>query len=317
MEFDDVKTIAVIGAGNIGHGIALTLGLAGYQVNLNSTNETSLQKGMDFIKADLDRLVELDMTKPDLAQAALTKISTTTSLEEASSDSDVVIEAVYENLELKQQVFRDLDSFCPERTILASSTSTMIPSRFAEVTQRPDRVLVAHYTGPAFVSPLVEIVRTEQTSDETVDIVFKVLTKSGKRPVIVQKEVPGFIANRLNAALFREALSIVQRGIASPEDIDIVLKTGHPRRWVAAGLFEALDVGAGGDLLLAGMALLLPEIDSSMDVMKLLQEKVDKGELGAKTGKGFYDWTPEAAEAARRKIANVFIEIEKWSEDGV
>ncbi|MCH8802284.1 MAG: 3-hydroxyacyl-CoA dehydrogenase family protein [Chloroflexi bacterium] len=317
MEFDDVKTIAVIGAGNIGHGIALTLGLAGYQVNLNSTNETSLQKGVDFIKADLDRLVELDMTKPDLAQAALTKISTTTSLEEASSDSDVVIEAVYENLELKQQVFRDLDSFCPERTILASSTSTMIPSRFAEVTQRPDRVLVAHYTGPAFVSPLVEIVRTEQTSDETVDIVFKVLTKSGKRPVIVQKEVPGFIANRLNAALFREALSIVQRGIASPEDIDIVLKTGHARRWVAAGLFEALDVGAGGDLLLAGMALLLPEIDSSMDVMKLLQEMVDKGELGAKTGKGFYDWTPEAAEAARRKIANVFIEIEKWSEDGV
>ena len=128
---------------------------------------------MDFIKADLDRLVALEMEEPARAQAALTKISTTTSLEEASRDSDVVLEAVYENLDLKQQIFRDLDAFCPDRTILANSTSTIIPSRFAEVTRRPDRVLVAHYTGPSYLSPLVEVVRTEQTSDETVGIVFR------------------------------------------------------------------------------------------------------------------------------------------------
>ena len=135
---------------------------------------------MDFIKADLDRLVVLEMEEPARAQAALTKISTTTSLEEASRDSDVVLEAVYENLDLKQQIFRDLDAFCPDRTILANSTSTIIPSRFAEVTWRPDRVLVAHYTGPSYLSPLVEVVRTEQTSDETVGIVFQALTKVGK-----------------------------------------------------------------------------------------------------------------------------------------
>ena len=180
MNFNEVKTTAVVGAGNIGHGIALGLALAGYQVRLNSTTEASLQEGIDSIKADLDRLVGFGFTEPGRAEQALTKISTTTSLEEASSDSDVVIEAVYENLELKQQVFRDLDAFCPERTILASSTSTIIPSRFAEVTQRPDRVLVAHYTGPSYLSPLVEVVRTEQTSDETVGIVFQVLTKVGK-----------------------------------------------------------------------------------------------------------------------------------------
>ena len=135
---------------------------------------------MDFIKADLDRLVVLEMEEPARAQAALTKISTTTSLEEASRDSDVVLEAVYENLDLKQQIFRDLDAFCPDRTILANSTSTIIPSRFAEVTRRPDRVLVAHYTGPSYLSPLVEVVRAEQTSDETVGIVFQALTKVGK-----------------------------------------------------------------------------------------------------------------------------------------
>ena len=127
-----------------------------------------------------------------------------------------MIEAVYENVELKQQIFQDLDAFWPERTILASSISMIISSRFAEVTQCPDRVLVTHYTGPVYVSPLVEIVRTEQISDETVDIMFQALKKSGERPVIIQKEVPGFIAIRLEAAIGREALSMVQRGIASP-----------------------------------------------------------------------------------------------------
>ncbi len=316
MEFDDVKTITVVGAGSIGHGIALGLALAGYQVRLNSTTDASLQKGMDSIKADLDRLVELGFAEPARAGAALTKISSTASLEEASSDSDLVIEAVYENLELKQQIFRDLDAFCPERTILASSTSTIIPSRFAEVTQRPDRVLVAHYTGPSYLSPLVEVVRTEQTSDETVGIVFQVLTKVGKKPVIVQKEVPGFIAIRLEVALMREALSMVQRGIASPDDIDTVLKTGHPRSWVAAGIFERVEVEIGWDLIMAGARRVLPDIDSSMDMLEFLQEKVDKGEVGAKTGKGFYDWTPELAAASRQKMARAFIEIERWSEDG-
>ena len=227
-----------------------------------------------------------------------------------------MIEAVYENLELKQQIFRDLDAFCPERTILASSTSAIIPSRFSMVTQRPDRVLVAHYTGPSYLSPLVEIVRTEQTSDETVDLIFQVATKVGKWPVIVQKEVTGFIASRLQGALLREALSMVQRGVASPEDIDTVLKLGHTRRWVSAGVFEMLDVASLWELVLAAAPEFFADLDSSMDVLNLLQEKVDRGELGAKSGKGFFDWTPESAEATRRKMANAFIEIEKWSVDG-
>ncbi len=228
----------------------------------------------------------------------------------------MVIESVYENLELKQQIFRDLDAFCPERTILASSTSTIIPSRFSMVTQLPDRVLVAHYTGPSYLSPLVEIVRTEQTSDETVDLIFQVATKVGKWPVIVQKEVTGFIASRLQGALLREALSMVQRGVASPEDIDTVLKLGHTRRWVSAGVFEMLDVASLWELVLAAAPELFADLDSSMDVLNLLHEKVDRGELGAKSGKGFFDWTPESAEATRRKMATAFIEVEKWSVDG-
>ena len=315
MNVDEVKNTVVIGAGEIGHGIAVGLGMAGYQVRLNSTTEASLQKGMDSIKADLDRLVDLGFVSPDRAAGTLPRISTTTSLEEAAQESDVVFEAVYENLELKQKIFRDLDSFCPERTILTSSTSSIIPSHLAQATRRPDRVLVAHYTGPSYLSPLVEIVRNEQTSDEAVDTVYQLLTKVGKSPVLVQKEVPGFIANRLLAALLREALSMVQKGIASPEDIDTVIKTGHARRWVVAGVFELVEIAAGWDLALAAYPQILPDIDSSHDVLELIQEKVDKGELGAKSGKGFFDWTPESAEASRQKLARAFIEIERWSQE--
>ena len=316
MNVDEVKNTTVVGAGEIGHGIAVGLGLAGYQVQMNSTTEASLQKGMDAIKADLDRLVDLGFVDPEIAAGALPRISTTTSLEEAGQDSDMVFEAVYENLDLKRQIFSDLDRFCPDRTIFASSTSTIIPSYLAGATQRPELVVVAHYTGPSYLSPLVEIVRSEQSSDEAVDTVYQVLVKVGKSPVLVQKEVPGFIANRLLAALLREALHMVQRGIASPEDIDTVLKTSHSRRWVVAGIFEMVEIAAGWDLAHAAYPYVLPDLDSSQDVLELVKEMVDKGQFGAKSGKGFFDWTPESAEASRRKLARAFIEIEKWYREG-
>ncbi len=142
------------------------------------------------------------------------------------------------------------------------------------------------------------------------------LTKVGKQPVVVQKEVPGFIANRLQIALAREALSLVQNGVASPQDIDTVIKTGHSRRWVVSGLFEYADLLGVWELALAAMPDVMADMDSSIDVLDPIREKVERGELGAKTGKGFYDWTPESAEAAQQKMAQAFIEIEKWSQPG-
>ena len=149
-------------------------------------------------------------------------------------------------------------------------------------------MLVAHYNGPSYLSPLVEIVRNDLTSDETVEAVYQILLKVGKSPVLAQKEVPGFIANRLLAALLREALSMVQRGIASPEDIDTVLKTGHARRWVVAGVFEMVEIAAGWDLALAAYPQVLPDIDSSpSDILTLVKEMVDQGKLGSQVGPGF------------------------------
>ena len=317
MNVDDIKQIAVIGAGSIGHGIALGLGMAGYDVSLNSRTEESLQKGINDIKADLQRLVGFGMATRERTESVLTKIRTNVALDKAVEDTDVVIEAVYEDVALKQRIFGQLDELCRDRTILASSTSTIMPSSLASATHRPDRVVVAHYTGPAYLSPLVEVVRAEATSDETVATICGLLTKVGKQPpVVVQKEVPGFIANRLQAALGREALSLVQKGVASPQDIDTVIKTGHSRRWGVSGFFEMVEIIAGWDLWLAGMPDVPAGVDTSMDVKELVREKVERGELGAKSGKGFYDWTPESAEAARRKMARAFIEIEKWSQQG-
>ncbi len=316
MNVDEIKRVAVIGAGQMGHGIAQVFALAGYEVNLNSRTEASLQKAIKDIQDDLQRLIEFGLASQEQADSVLPKIHTSTVLRDSVANADVVIEAVYEDLALKQRIFQELDEFCPEHTILASSTSTIVPSRLAPATRRPDTVLVAHFTSPAYLSPLVEVVKSEATSDDTATTIYDFLMKVGKRPAMLQKEAIGFIANRLQAALAREALSIVQKGIASPQDVDTVIKNGHARRWVVAGFFEMAELIAGWDFLLNledALGELLADLDSSTVLPAFVREKVERNELGAKTGKGFYDWTPEAVETAQRRMAHAFVEIEKWS----
>jgi 3-hydroxybutyryl-CoA dehydrogenase len=167
---------------------------------------------------------------------------------------------------------------------------------------------VAHYFNPPYLLPLVEIVRSPETSDESVETIHELLKIVGKKPVIVQKEAPGFIGNRLQAALGREALSIVEKGIASHEDVDTVIKSSFGRRLAAAGVFEIFDI-AGWDLLLAAWPYLVPDLDDSPEAPALLKEKVERGEVGVRAGKGFYDWTPESAEELQQRIAKALIEI--------
>jgi 3-hydroxybutyryl-CoA dehydrogenase len=186
-----------------------------------------------------------------------------------------------------------------------------MPSKFASVTRRPDKVLVVHYFNPPLLIPLVEVVRGEDTSNETVTTVCDLLTQMGKSPVVVEKEAPGFIVNRLQVALLREALSLVRQGIASPRDVDTAMKTSMGRRWAVAGVFEVFDL-AGWDVLQAIVSEVLPHVESSSEVPALLQEKVERDELGVKTGQGFYEWTPETAEALKQRIAKALIAIAQW-----
>jgi 3-hydroxybutyryl-CoA dehydrogenase len=160
--------------------------------------------------------------------------------------------------------------------------------------------------------PLVELVRGPQTSDQTVQTLSELLRRIGKRPIVVQKEVPGFILNRLQGALLREALWLVEQGVASPQDIDIAIRNSIGRRWAVAGVFEIFEL-AGWDLLASIASGLFPHLAVTTETPTPLKDKVDRGELGVKTGKGFYEWTPESAEALRRRIAHALVTIEQWT----
>ncbi len=312
MSEDGITKIAVIGAGLMGHGLAQEFALGGYQVSLHDLNDEALHQAIENIRANLIRLTQLEMVTEEQASPVLNNIQVSTALEDCVSEADFVIEAVTENLELKQKIFGELDKLCPAHTLLGSNTSTLLPSKLASATHRPDKVLVVHYLNPPYLIPLVEIVRHSETSDDTVNTIYDLLFKLGKRPVILQKETPGFIVNRLQVALLRESLSIVERGIASPEDVDTVIKNSLGRRWAAAGIFTILDFG-GWDVLSAVTSNLLPEIDSSTELSSLLKDKVARGELGVKTGKGFYDYTPGSADELRNNIQTVLAKLEQLS----
>ncbi len=213
----------------------------------------------------------------------------------------MVIESVYEDLPLKQLIFCQLDEVCPEHTILASNTSSYMPSSISLKTKRPERVLVMHYFNPPYLLPLVEIVRGDKTEQKTVDTISDLLSRIGKKPIILKKESLGFVANRLQAALAREAISIVEKGIATPEEIDSVIINSIGRRYQTSGVFELTDL-AGLDVGFAVVSQLFADLESSPDIPKLFTDKVEKGELGAKTGKGFYVWTKERIEAVKKKI---------------
>jgi 3-hydroxyacyl-CoA dehydrogenase len=311
----NIRRIAVIGAGIMGHGIAQEFAVGGYEVALYDVDEDRLAAALTRIQANLESLEEAGAVKAGSAESAPARIRPSTILADVIVDADYVVEAAPENIDLKRELFTEMDQRCKPETILASNTSTFPPSKLASATGRADRVLVTHYFNPPFLVPLVEVVRGPETSDATVETVVPLLKGVGKTPVVVQKEVPGFIGNRLQLALVREALSIVAQGLATPEDVDLVVRTSLGRRWSVAGPFETSDA-AGLDTVLAVAGQLFPAIESSPDVPALLQDVVARGNLGLKSGKGFYDWPPETAEALRERIRLALIEIARWEAEG-
>ena len=302
MVANKIKQIAVIGPGMMGHAIAQEFAQAGYGVMLYGRSEPRLQEALQKIERNLRELVHWGILPEDEVNPTLERIKTTVAIQEAGSGADFVVESIIEDLEVKQQLFEKLDDICPERTILASNTSSLLPSSLAAATRRPDRVLVAHYFNPPYLMPLVEIVRAKTTSDQTVNTVYDLMKDMGKSPIVCQKEALGFIANRLQLVLWREAFNIVQRGIASPQDVDLAVKNSFGRRLGIVGPFELYEYIDGYDLTLQCEKYILPDMESTNEPYPILLEKVKKGELGAKTGKGFYEWTPEFTENWRRKM---------------
>jgi len=300
LKTEDIRTVSIIGAGLMGHGIGAVFARHGYSVMLMDTKQGFLSNAQTQIDRDFDRCIEGGVLTQDQCDQALSGIKTTVDIKEAGAKADLVIEAVAENIDVKRQVFSDLDRFAPKHAILATNTSGLPITQIASFTQTPERVVGTHFWNPPLLMRAVEIIRGEGTSDQTVQVVKDVLTKVGKRPVVVSKDVPGQVGIRILYTMLREAISLVEKGVASAEDVDIIVQEALGTRLPILGVLELADL-SGLDLALAVSSSLFKDLDASKEPHALLKEKVARGETGAKSGRGFYDWSKRSLPEVIRK----------------
>ncbi len=298
MKPSHIKKVAVIGSGIMGHGIGQTFALGGYEVRLNDISDELLDKALRQIQNNLETFIEFGITTSDQAREALFRIKTNTDLKKTVQDSDFVVEALPETMDLKKRVWGKLDAYAPPHAIIASNTSGLSLTEMAAGIKRQDQAIIAHWWNPPHIIPVVEIVKGRFTSDETVNLTYELLTAIGKRPVKIWKEVPGFLGNRLQFALYREALACLRDGVASVEDIDLAVKGSFGFRLPTIGPLETSDFG-GLDTFLSICRYLFKEIDRSTEPPEILKEKVEQKKLGVKTHEGFYSYP---GEKAREKI---------------
>ena len=310
-----IKKIGVIGAGTMGHGIAESFAMFGYNVNLYDTNAIQLEKALNEIKAEQQLLVDEAFISAEKAAATLENISIHTDLQTAVKDRDYVIEAAPENMELKQNLFKQLDGFCPSHTILASNTSSLsLEPMMALVSEaRKQRMMVCHWYNPGHLMPLAELSFFGNMPADIYQQVAELYASINKQTVKVLKDVPGLVANRIQQGVAREAFSIIEQGIADPIDVDKALKFGPAFRYATTGQLEVADFG-GLDIWCIVGDNLLPAMDNSTQANNLLRQKVAEGKLGIKSGEGFFRYEAEQLPAIRKRFAQKLIHQLKASE---
>jgi len=307
MKVEDIKNICNLGTGTMGYGTALTFAKAGYNVRMFGRSDASVERGFKSIQAALAMYRENGLVQESEIPAIVARIKGVTTLEEAAAGADFIIESVAEVLEVKKDVYAKMDKLCPPHTIFATDTSGLSPTAIAESVQRKDKFVVAHFWNPPHLLPLVEVVPGKHTSQETVDITVKLMEIIGKKAIPLKREAPGFIGNRMQYALLREAMYIVDQGIASKEAVDATIKYSIGRRLAVTGPLETADLG-GLDIFYNISKYMMPDLCDSHDVSPVLKDPVDKGNYGAKTGTGIYDWTPEGLAKIRKMREKILIE---------
>ena len=312
MNVDDIRRVAVVGGGLMGSGIAQEFAAAGYDVVLQDIDDDQLQAAVTRMRENLALLAEYELIEAASVDAIVRRVTCTTDLKEAVSQADLVVEAATENVEMKQDLFRSLSGLCPAHTILASTTSAIPPDKLAGATDCPERVVVTHFAFPNFLIPLVEMARATETSDETARTIYALLEKIGKRPIIMKIALPGFISNRLQMAMLREALNIVAQGAATPEDVDTAVQNAFGRRYAIAGPLAVFDM-SGLNTLQNVLQQTVPHLATTDEPLDYIREKVAEGKLGPSTGEGIYQWTPESVDALRRRLTDGLVAIEKWT----
>ncbi|WP_277453414.1 3-hydroxyacyl-CoA dehydrogenase family protein [Janibacter sp. DB-40] len=286
----DITKVLVVGSGAMGAQIAMVCSLAGLEVAVQDVAEASLERAREELTQRMQRSVDKGRITAEERDASFTRMRFGTDLAEAAKGVDIAIEAAVEKIDVKRSLFADLDRLTPEHAILATNSSSFVPSKIADATTRPDRVVGMHFFNPALVMKCVEVVRGPQTSDETAAMTVALVERLGKTAVVVDKEIPGFIANRLLNAVRDEAIRLLEGGYASVESIDTAARTalGYPM-----GPFELMDL-TGIDIGYHTKQARFEETGHPADApSRSVVDKVERGELGRKTGKGWYDYTNE------------------------
>lgn len=306
MENLNIRKIAVIGAGIMGNGIAQTCALAGYRTTVTRKRKELFKETYERIKFSLETLIEKGIITKDDSDAALSNLEFKDNILEAARDADFVIESVVENMDVKKGIMKELDEICPGHTIIATNTSSFSITELASVTNRQDKVVGMHWWNPPHLMPLVEVVKGKNTSLETVNVTKNLALHLGKVPVIC-KDSPGFIGVRLQAALVIEAIKMLEEGLATAEDIDTAVKMTLGLRLPILGPLEIVDLG-GMDTFLYAYDYLYSALGEKFKPPNLLRSKVESGELGIKTGKGFYNYEGRSIEAVLKRRDEWLIE---------
>ena len=296
MRLEKIRNISVLGAGTMGHGIAQTFLMGGYSVRLYDVKEAILKTARVHIQKNLELFCKAGLIKKQAIKPALGKLMTTTDLEQAVAGGDFIVEAAPEDLKLKQDLFQKVESFCRKEAILASNTSSLTLKDMGARVKNKARLVVTHWFNPPHIVPTVEVVRGEETSQETLKTTYQLMTRLRKMAVVVNKELPGFIVNRIQVAMVREVFDLYEKGVASAADIDRAVKGSFGFRLASIGPLLTADLG-GLDVWYQAGQNLLPQIKSSTEPSQTLKRLVAQGHLGVKSGRGFYNYAVDFSKA--------------------
>lgn len=304
MNIEGIKKVGIVGAGTMGAGVAEIFAEFGYTVILYNRSKAGMQRAVARLRSNVD--VNPIPVETEVAVTGA-KIYTTHDLMKLAQ-VDLISESIAENLEVKQDIFRKLDEICDAQTLFTTNTSGLSISQIASAVSHPERFAGVHFFNPPEIVPAVEVIKGTETADTTCAVLIDLLKLMKKQPILVEKDVPGFVASRLQFAVVREALHLVEEGIASPADIDAVMKHGLGLRWALLGPLEIADLG-GLDIFNIVGSYVAKSLSNATDSPKVLQDLVAAGKLGAKTSSGFYDYPPGKASALIAERDEKLLEI--------